>query len=414
MHIFAQQPKIAQEATPVNPMMTSRASLKQSTVVDSTHHLQHTSRYQSIQRLSKNNAGEHQVASNSLASSRFAHDLSQVPVQASQMLTHAAPKNLAALRAYDMEEPTEEDGTRLADQDTGADATSPNVVPQQVVPPLAPPLTVGPTATLPPHIRGSSSPAGMPDRIPPRIDTPATITITGLTTPYRDIILSIDGAGGGNGTATINGAATVDLGASATVQLRGVDQTDVGKGGNLKLVASLGGTRLAASAGFSVSSIPQNWSVTKNALVTGTERGIDVNNNWESDSGNVADLDKAERSEQVQYGVGTGCFAGVTGNNSGYKAANSPPLVDHHAAPVGLLTSTGSIIAEQTFIFKDNRTGAINIPATNSGFRLTRNVTEPTPGSLVITTTKAGTATTANGFSSAAGSGTVTSGAQAV
>ena len=230
----------------------------------------------------------------------------------------------------------------------------------------------------------------------------------------RPITLSIDGAGGGNGTATINGAATVDLTSSAAVRLRGVDQTAVGNAGNLRLVAEQGGTRLATSAGFSVSSIPQNWSITLNALVTGPERGIDVNNNWESDSGNVADLDNAMRSEQVQYGVGTGCFAGVTGQNSGYRAANSPPLVDHHAAPVGLLTGVGSIIAEQTFIFKDDRTGAVDIPARNSGYRLTRNVTVPVAGTLAITTTKTGTSTTANGFSSAAGSGTVTSGAQAV
>jgi hypothetical protein len=254
----------------------------------------------------------------------------------------------------------------------------------------------------------------MPDRIPPRVDTPAAVTITGLVIPMRDITLSVEGAGGGNGTATINGAATIDLGASATVQLRGVDQTAVGKAGNLRLVASHGSTRLAASAGFSVSAIPQNWSVTLNALVTGPERGIDVNNNWESDSGNVADLDEAMRSEQVQYGAGTGCFAGVTGNNSGYRAANSPPLVDHHAAPVGLLTGSGKILAEQTFIFKDNRTGAVDIPARNSGFRLTREVVGPLLGVLFITTTKAGTATTANGFASAAGSGTVTSGPQSV
>lgn len=128
----------------------------------------------------------------------------------------------------------------------------------------------------------------------------------------------------------------------------------------------------------------------------------------------MADLDRAMRSEQVQYGAGSGCFTGVTGNNSGYRAANSPPLVDHHAAPVGLLTGPGRIMAEQTFIFRDDRTGAVDIPARNSGFRLTREVIAPPPGGLSITTTKAGTATTANGFASAAGSGTVTSGPQPV
>lgn len=346
-----------------------------------------------------------------------AHDFSRIPVYSSQVGAFSDRKQAVVPGVRDMEEPTEGDATALADQDTGSDTGSPDVmpvqaVPQQVLPP--PPISTGPSVTLPTYIRNSSTPAAMADRIPPRVNTPVAVGITGLTIPMRDITLSIEGAGGGNGTATINGSATVDLGASATVQLKGVDQTDVGSAGNLTLVASQGGTRLAASAGFSVAAIPQNWSVTLNALVTGPERGIDVNNNWESDSGIVADLDKAQRSEQVQYGTGTGCFAGVTGNNSGYRAADSPPLVDHHAAPVGLLTGVGTIVAEQTFIFKDDRTGAVDIPAKNSGFRLTRNVTVPSPGALAITTTKAGTSTTANGFASDAGAGTVTSGAQAV
>ncbi len=366
-------------------------------------HLGRTIGNQSVQRL---------VQSDTDALRAVSHNFSRIPLHPSQTRTHATPKESAALHPRDMEEPATEDPTALIDQEVNT--APPNAIPQQVPPPLAPPVATGPTATLPTHIRGASSPAAMPDRIPPRVDTPVAVTITGLTIPMRDVTLSIEGAGGGNGTATINGAATANLGASATVQLRGVNQTDVGKAGNLRLVADHGGTRLAASAGFSVSAIPQNWSVTLNSLVTGPERGIDVNNNWESDSGNVADLDQAQRSEQVQYGTGTGCFAGVTGNNSGYRPANSPPLVDHHAAPVGLLTGPGSIVAEQTFIFKDDRTGAVNIPATRSGFRLTRVVIEPIAGSRFITTTKAGTATSANGFASAAGSGTVTSGLQAV
>jgi hypothetical protein len=253
----------------------------------------------------------------------------------------------------------------------------------------------------------------MPDRIPPRFDTPAAVGIAGWSIPMLDVVLSVEGAGGGNGSVTINGAATAALSADTTVQLRGVDQTDVGKAGNLRLVADIGGKRLAASPGFSVSSIPQDWSVSFNALITGPKRGIKVNNSWTSDSGVLADLDEAERSEQVQYGAGTGCFAGVNGQNSGYLPANNPPLVDSHAAPVALLTAVGSIIAEQTFIFKDKRTGAVDIPARKSGFRLTRTVTEPSPGNLSITTTKAGASTSANGFASAAGAGSV-SRAQAV
>jgi len=317
--------------------------------------------------------------------------------------------NQAVQRALrDNESPEGVDPTMLSDQDAGTDGGA------QPAPPSAPPPAPAVTVTLPAHIQAASSPAGMPDRIPPRVDTPASITISGLAASAPPVTLSIAGGSANNGTATINGAATAALRASATVQLRGTAQTRPGNAGNLMLVADQGATRLAATPGFSVSAIPQNWSITGAGLVTGTERGIDVNNNWQSDSGVVADLDEASRSEQVQYGVGTGCFAGVTGSNSGYRPANSPPLVDHHAAPLSLLTGPGRILAEQTFIFIDNRTGATDIPARNSGFRLTREVAAPSPGTLTITTTKAGTATSANGFASAAGSGTVTSGAQAV
>jgi hypothetical protein len=225
-----------------------------------------------------------------------------------------------------------------------------------------------------------------------------------------DVTISVEGAGGGNGSVTINGANSVDIAASATVQLRGVDQTTPGNAGGLRLVARQGPALLASSGGFSVSSIPQNFSVSFHSQIsTPTMRGLRVNNHWESDSGNVADLDEAERSEQVQYGAATGIWAGVVGgNNSGYLPANRPPLVDSHGTPLARFTGSGSRIAEQTFTFNDKRTGATDIPATKSGFRLTRTaITVPFFG-IMFTVDKRGAATSANGFASAAGSGSVT------
>jgi hypothetical protein len=250
----------------------------------------------------------------------------------------------------------------------------------------------------------------MPDRIPPRVDTPVAIGITGWMIPMLDVVLSVDGAGAGNGSVTLNGANSVDLDASATVQLCGVDQTDPGKAGGLRLVARQGPDVLASSAGFSVSSIPQNFSVTFHSQIsTATMRGLRVNNHWESDSGNVADLDEAERSEQVEYGAATGIWASVVGgSNSGYLAADSPPLVDSHGTPLARFTGPGSRIAEQTFTFNDKRTGATDIPATNSGFRLTRTAVTNAAGKIEFTVDKRGRTTTANGFASDAGSGSVT------
>ena len=66
---------------------------------------------------------------------------------------------------------------------------------------------------MPAHIRHPASPAGTPDRIPPRVDTEAAVGVTGAdaTAP---VTLAIEGQGGGNGTATIDRKATVDLSAA--------------------------------------------------------------------------------------------------------------------------------------------------------------------------------------------------------
>ena len=109
----------------------------------------------------------------------------------------------------------------------------------------------------------------------------------------------------------------------------------------------------------------------------------------------------------VQPTTATGCFVGVPPSNSGYLPANSAPLTDTHGTPVSILTSPGVRVANQTFMFKDNRSGSVNIPMRNSGFSLARTVTQTAPGSLQITTDKHGASVTANGIASAAGTGAV-------
>ncbi|WP_152040848.1 hypothetical protein [Salinigranum salinum] len=245
------------------------------------------------------------------------------------------------------------------------------------------------------------------DRIPPRADTDVPVSISGWSIPMAPVTLSIDGAGGGNGSVTVNGVATASLTASATVKLRGATQTAPGNAGNLTLVATQGGTELARSAGFSVAAIPRNVTIShRSAINTATRRGMVVNTSLESDSGTVADLDRAEFSEQVQYGSGSGVFAGITGANSGYLPANGTGYTDTHGAPVSRITGDGAITAEQTFIFKDDRTSVTDVPMTNSGFRIRRIATAiPLTSTVVFLTSKSGAATTANGYSSSAGSG---------
>jgi hypothetical protein len=257
------------------------------------------------------------------------------------------------------------------------------------------------------------------DRITPRIDTPVTVGLTGLDPAASSVTLSVEGASPANGTVKIDGAASKDLRAGTTVQLRGDTQTSQGNAGNLHLLAKQGSTVLGRSDGFSVSAIPQNWSVSFQSFVTEATdpglRGIRVTNSWESDSKNLADLDKAARSELVEVTSASGCFTMVPSQTSGYRAANTGSIIDTHGSPAAEMTSPGTRIAQQTFKFKDDRTGAVDIPATNSGFQISRVVTAAaTGGGFVLHTTKAGHAGTANGIQSQAGSGNVDPGTQPV
>ena len=387
-------------------------SRKRATVLPTSGILRHAAArplsYEKGQRVSSQASpsadGEQNAAPERFRESRFACDFSRVSVHT---------------RAVTADSEVPDEATENLDADGGipdAGVALPAAVPVALP---APAFLQPVTATFPSHIRAPSTPAGMPDRIPPRVDTNVNVTIDGWRIPMRPVVLSVDGTGGGNGTATINGGATVDLTGSTNVRLQGGTQTGVGNAGNLRLVASQSGATLARSGGFSVSAIPQNFSITFNSELTGARRGIIVNNHWESDSGNVADLNEAQRSEQVQYGASSGILAGYSGLNSGFLPAHSPPTTDRHSTGVATWLRKPSItigvigraVAEQVFIFNDRRTGATNIPVTRSGYRLTREVGQLSLlGQYVrdFGITKAGTATTANGYHSAAGAGSVT------
>jgi hypothetical protein len=262
------------------------------------------------------------------------------------------------------------------------------------------------TATLPAHVRGAASPAAMADRIPPRVTTVAHVDISGLKPGDPPVELSVAGAGGGNGTVTIDGSATKSVSASSDVNLKGVDQTDSGKGGALRLVAKRGGSQLATSGGFSVSSIPQNYTDTFVRLVTGAKRGVVVQDGWESDSGVVADLNETEIAEQVEVTAATGCFAGLGKINSGYLPGDKFSQ-DTHSSAVAALTTPGNKVAQQTCMFKDKRAGSTDIPMTKSGYTIVRDVRAKDAGGLTFHITKNGAATTANGVTSGAGSGSI-------
>ena len=256
-------------------------------------------------------------------------------------------------------------------------------------------------------VNATSSPAGMPKRIAPTVNTSVSYTVANHDPSKGKIELSIEGANDTNGKATIDGTATKEVAASGAVALNGTKQTAAGSAGHLVLVAKLAGTVIGRSNAFSVSAIPQNWNISFNRLIDGDRRGVAVNNAWESDSNSLAHLDEVERSEKVEYS-GTGIFAGTTsGHNSGFLPGNNSPRVDSHSYPVSGLTGEGQLIAKQGFIFNDRRSGATNIPAKNSGFRITRDVVSNGAGGFNITTTKEGAGHTTRGYTVTAGSGSV-------
>jgi outer membrane protein OmpA-like peptidoglycan-associated protein len=272
------------------------------------------------------------------------------------------------------------------------------------------------TVTIP-HVRGAATPAAMTaDRIPPRIDTPVTVIFGGAVNPAAPVTLSIDGGGAANGSATINEVPSQPFVVSGVqaLNLRGSTQTSPGNAGGLTLVARQRGAVLASSPGFSVSSIPQNLSIAFSGLVTGPSRGFTNSYAWQSDSGVQADLDQAEQSERVQA-VQTGCLSGSHTTTSCY-ISSILGQTDTHSVPASRCSGTQT--NNQSFMFKDKRSGATNIPMTNSGF-ITRHVITPIPGTgifgffqdFMVISSKTGAATSVTDPNPACPAGTIASSA---
>jgi hypothetical protein len=243
------------------------------------------------------------------------------------------------------------------------------------------------------------------DRIPPRTKTTLPVMVTpDLGASGLTVSVTTAGQSDDNGRLTINGAASASLTKTADIDLVGTTQTAAtagaggGNAGNLTLVAQVRGQNTVRSTGFSVAAIPQNYTDTFVSLINdGTNVGIKVKDTWESDSGNVADLDQAMLSEQVQ---GT-----IPGGTSGYLPANmfstDSQTINSAAVKAG---PAQTFTFMQVNIFRDLRTGSTNIPMTNSGYIITQRISkDPANMKFTLETIKKGADTTANGYSSKAG-----------
>jgi hypothetical protein len=268
------------------------------------------------------------------------------------------------------------------------------------------------TVKIPDHIRASSTPDEMKaDRIIPGKETWVDVELGGTPDPASPVIFSIADEGKGAGSVSINEKDTVEISQKGTVtlKLKGKDQTEAKEhAGKLKLVATQGGKVLASGKGFSVSAIPQNMSFEYKGLIKGDFRGIRVFYNWDSDSDNKTDLKKAWIAERVEH-HGTGSLKRIFPVTSCYQPAEKRTLDEHGVAIAGL-KSEGKDVVHQTFMFKDDRTGAVNIPMKKSGFQVIHEVKQKDDKSgLQVITSKKGADMTATDPNTDCKSGAITS-----
>jgi hypothetical protein len=258
------------------------------------------------------------------------------------------------------------------------------------------------------RINAATSPAGMKDRIPPRVSTPVTITVVNPeAAKKRPIIITVVGGSLANGTALLDGADTIEVTDSKTATLVGDLQSQ--PGGTLRLVATQGMLPVGSSNDFAVAAIPQDVTSKLDSRATGpADFGIIVETSWDSDSGRVSDLDRVTVEEKIDVIVDFGSFAGIIPSVQTTIIKGSSKATDDHTIKLKrplTLSDAGSSIVDQVHAFADQRTGSPQLPIARSGFQISKEIKEnPTvPDCLVLTVEKMGREQTVAGLMSEAG-----------
>ena len=269
---------------------------------------------------------------------------------------------------------------------------------------------VGAKVNFPP-IRAKDTPPDMPDRIPPRVGTKITLTLSKPILACQKVSLSVQG-GSNDGSVLINGGNSYMLPANTTpvrVTLTGQNMTAIGDGAQLMLTATdeskpSAPVVIAQSQPFAVSAIPVNFMDTciHPCLAQYSGRlGIVVGDSWQSDSGQIADLSGIQMAEVVQTTLGP------VAKTSGFRAATKFSE-DVHTMPLKLIPSSPGVLvfstANQAHGFIDERatsatptnfTAADFFPISNSGYTIERSVGQDSFGNPTLTTSKTGANVTA-------------------
>jgi hypothetical protein len=263
-------------------------------------------------------------------------------------------------------------------------------------------------------IKASDTPAGMPDRIPPRINTGVYVNVVpDLTGSGESVTLAVLGQSSTHGVVTINGQSTPQIITSAgTVNLsspNGTTQTVPGNAGQLTFTVVAHGVNAVQSYGFSVAAMPIKFSESFASDVTGNgQLGLSAKVVWDSDSGVIGDLNDVQFLEQIITDPGTGIFnpPGNVHQQPKPFAANTGVGYDQHSVDSIAITlnAGGTRTIRQVYTYSDARTGGTFYALPNSGYLITHTVYQDILShKWRLKTTKVGNLETVNNFTSIAG-----------
>jgi len=165
--------------------------------------------------------------------------------------------------------------------------------------------------------RDTSIPYDVVNRVPINVSKSCTVTIGGTLPSGKNIDLTIEATG--TGAATLeDGFTSMQLTSSTTVKINGL--TNSGSKKDIKLVAKFNNTEVATKK-FTVSTWPKNFTQDTGSSLAGGV--IQFTYKWESESGNVGDLNKIWIGEHVTYSDG----GNHVGSQKPWKGNNPDPTV---------------------------------------------------------------------------------------
>jgi hypothetical protein len=254
-------------------------------------------------------------------------------------------------------------------------------------------------------------------RIPPTQSVRVPIFVNDLP-PDGSVTVDVEGSGGANGTAWVEGDAT--LAGSGSVDIRGGVQTTPGNAGNLRVRASVGDAVIGRSPGFTVAAFPTSMTFRfYNDIDEQRRLGLVVENRMSSDgSGSMSELDQVEFSERVDAQsrdnppfTHPGALSATGRGTSGYLPGDRPYIDTHTYGRVDINTArlgfgSWNIVYGQLHLFNCRRTGVRDAIMDGSGFTITHTVwsSAQAPG-WKHQTQKVGAAVTVEGRAARAGWG---------